>query len=230
MDFLGYMNFTCTLKSMEFSYFTEFKGKEESSSDDDPDPADEWVKTSYIYDITMPYYEVLTEETDGVTKAYDYGIERISAITSDFWYTSRRLTCTMAEAAWRRRSPTTYRGTPYKRRSHQFSTSARVTRLLVKCWDTRRRAMATTASINDAATGMVNLRTRQYEPAMMRFGQKDIRRGNVWISISLNRYPFAANNSVMFEDPSGEFILTAILIGAVSRSTYWWNGGRCFKL
>jgi len=34
----------------------------------------------------MPYYEVLTEETDGVTKAYDYGIERISAITSDFWY------------------------------------------------------------------------------------------------------------------------------------------------
>ena len=56
-------------------------GKEEpSSEDDDPGPADEWVKTSYIYDITMPYYEVLTEETNGVTTAYDYGIERVSAI------------------------------------------------------------------------------------------------------------------------------------------------------
>jgi len=29
--------------------------------------------------VTAPYYEVLSETTDGVTTAYDYGVERISA-------------------------------------------------------------------------------------------------------------------------------------------------------
>ncbi|MDR3050285.1 MAG: RHS repeat-associated core domain-containing protein [Oscillospiraceae bacterium] len=40
----------------------------------------------------------------------------------------------------------------------------------------------------DAATGMQNLRARQYEPAMMRFTQQDVVRGNVATPLSLNRF------------------------------------------
>ena len=53
--------------------------------DDDPDPydnagsSDVWSTTTYVYDVTAPYYEVLTETADDVTTAYDYGVERISA-------------------------------------------------------------------------------------------------------------------------------------------------------
>jgi hypothetical protein len=32
--------------------------------------ADEWVKTSYIYDVTMPYGQLLTESTGSETASY----------------------------------------------------------------------------------------------------------------------------------------------------------------
>ena len=53
-------------------------GKEES---DDPD-GDESHTTRYTYDLTQPYYEVLTETTDGATTSYTYGLERLAAYTS----------------------------------------------------------------------------------------------------------------------------------------------------
>ena len=62
----------------------------------------------------------------------------------------------------------------------------------------------------DAATGMLHLRARQYEPAMMRFNQKDLLRGNTMEPLSLNRYAFVLNNPIMFADPSGE---VAVLVG-----------------
>lgn len=55
----------------------------------------------------------------------------------------------------------------------------------------------------DAATGMLNLRARQYEPAMNRFSQKDIVRGQVTSPLSLNRYAYCANSGLTFADPSG---------------------------
>ena len=57
------------------------KKEEPSADDDDPDPA-EWVKTSYTYDVTASYYEVLTETTNKVTTTYDYGVERLSSYSS----------------------------------------------------------------------------------------------------------------------------------------------------
>jgi RHS repeat-associated protein len=55
----------------------------------------------------------------------------------------------------------------------------------------------------DAATGMQNLRARQYEAGMGRFGQKDALRGNIILPISQNRYAYALNIPTMFVDPSG---------------------------
>jgi len=55
----------------------------------------------------------------------------------------------------------------------------------------------------DAATGMQNLRARQYEPAMNRFSQKDKLQGNASTPLSLNRYTYVQNNPVRYADPSG---------------------------
>jgi len=43
---------------------------------------DEWVKTSYIYDITLPYGQLLAETTEKGTTSYVYGLERICALNS----------------------------------------------------------------------------------------------------------------------------------------------------
>ena len=55
----------------------------------------------------------------------------------------------------------------------------------------------------DSATGMVNLRARWYEPAMMRFNQRDIWRGNGEMPISQNRYLYCVNDPIGYYDRSG---------------------------
>ena len=66
------------------------------------------------------------------------------------------------------------------------------------------------AEAYDAATGMLNLCARQYEPAMNRFSQKDIIRGQAVSPLSLNRYMYCVNSPVMHTDPSGESVLDSI--------------------
>ena len=61
----------------------------------------------------------------------------------------------------------------------------------------------------NAATGMVYLRARFYEPAMNRFSQKDIVRGSITAPNSLNRYTYVQNDPVNFIDPSGQSLKSA---------------------
>ena len=68
----------------------------------------------------------------------------------------------------------------------------------------------------DAATGMLNLRARQYEPAQARFCQYDPLRGSVFAPQSLNRYLYCWNDPVDIIDPSGKLgILGILAIGAL---------------
>ena len=48
----------------------------------------------------------------------------------------------------------------------------------------------------------------------MRFSQRDIIRGFILIPSTQNRYAYCLNNPILFTDPSGEFVLAALLIGA----------------
>ena len=59
------------------------------------------------------------------------------------------------------------------------------------------------AEYYDAATGMQNLRARQYEPAMGRFSQKDILRGSAVTPLSLNRYVYVLNSPIYYRDSDG---------------------------
>ena len=50
---------------------------------------------------------------------------------------------------------------------------------------------------------MLNLRARQYEPAVMRFGQRDIWHGKVEMPTSQNRYLYCVNDPIGYYDRSG---------------------------
>ncbi len=73
------------------------------------------------------------------------------------------------------------------------------------------------AEAYDAATGMLNLRARQYEPALGRFSQKDIVRGQVRSPLSLNRYIYCINNPINLIDPNGKAPnFSAIAMGGIT--------------
>ena len=57
------------------------------------------------------------------------------------------------------------------------------------------------AEAYDAATGMLNLRARQYEPALGRFSQKGHCARAGALSLSLNRYIYCINNPINLIDP-----------------------------
>ena len=62
------------------------------------------------------------------------------------------------------------------------------------------------AEAYDAATGMINLRARQYEPIVTRFVQKDIYHGILYLPDTINSYLYCLDSPVIFVDPSGAII------------------------
>ncbi|GHU83103.1 hypothetical protein FACS1894196_2460 [Clostridia bacterium] len=165
----------------------------------------EWVKTVYIQDITLGYGEVLEEvHNDGSRTAYTYGLERISAVTTGIG--------TLPNAAnntANRTLKTAYvydgRGSVAQTISDIGTTSLRYTPFgeQIGNGSTKVSGYTYNGEAYDAATGMLNLRARQYEPAMNRFNQKDLLKGNVWEPLSLNRYAYVLNNPITYADPSG---------------------------
>jgi len=155
--------------------------------------ADEWVTTSYAYDVTMPYGQLLTETTGNVSTAYTYGLERISAqsgtLKTQYVYDGRY---SVAQSVVDGAVASSYTYTPFG-----------------EMLGGKETGFGFNAEWYDAATGMQNLRARQYEPAMNRFSQKDIVRGSMRDPLSLNRYTFVRNDPVRYADPSGLALVTA---------------------
>ena len=181
----------------------------DGGSDDDPDPyanagsSDAWSTTTYVYDVTAPYYEVLSETTDCVTTAYDYGVERISAYTkqslstqkTDYVYDGRGSVAQILtyNSSWytlggalAQKTVECYSYTPFGEMLSGESTGFRFN-----------------GEYYDSATGMVNLRARQYEPAIVRFGQRDVWSGKVETPTTQNRYLYCVNDPIGYYDRSG---------------------------
>ena len=183
----------------------------------------EWATTEYLYDLTQEYYQVISEtrtETNGhtATTAYAYGLERIAAYTADgktsYVYDGRGsvVQTVTAPVAGEKVS------------SALPDVAVKVQSFLYTAFGEQMGAQKVSgfsynAEAYDAATGMINLRARQYEPTIGRFNQKDVVRGNAGQPISLNRYLYCQNDGIDYIDPTGQSILGALIGTKVIKGT-----------
>ncbi len=171
----------------------------------------ESITTRYTYDILQTYTNVLTKTVNGETTAYEYGLERIAAYTgtdaeqikTQYIYDVRGSVIETVTAKAQRdlseatAAPTvTVQGYAYTPYGEQIGTKI--------------NGSTYNGEYYDAAAGMLNLRARQYEPAQMRFSQPDIVRGYAVNPQSVNRYAYCVNNPMMYADPSGASLITAV--------------------
>ena len=181
----------------------------------------DWATTEYLYDLTQEYYQVISETTTSSggassTTAYAYGLERIAAFTSDsrtsYVYDGRgsvaqAITASVTGEAVSSALP------DVSVQVQSFSYTA----FGEQMGNVKVSGFSYNAEAYDAATGMLNLRARQYEPALGRFSQKDIVRGQVRSPLSLNRYIYCINNPINLIDPNGKAPnFSAIAMGGIT--------------
>ena len=192
------------------------------AQDDAADVPEElaWATTDYLYDITQEYYQVISEtrtETNGhtATTAYAYGLERIAAYTADgktsYVYDGRG---SVAQAV-------TAPVAGEKVSSALPDVAVKVQSFSYTAFGEQMGAQkvsgfAYNAEAYDAATGMINLRARQYEPTIGRFEQRDIMRGSKYVPMSLQPYLYTKNNAIMYYDPSGMEEVTILSITRIA--------------
>ena len=166
----------------------------------------EWATTEYLYDVTQEYYQVIREtraDNSGSTAtAYAYGLERVAAYTEDskttYVYDGRgsvaqTITAPVAGEAVSSALP---------------DISVKVQSFTYTAYGEQMGAVKSSgftynAEHYDAATGMLNLRARQFEPALSRFSQKDIVNGLTTLPLSISRYLYCINCPTIYNDPSG---------------------------
>ena len=167
----------------------------------------EWATTEYLYDLTQEYYQVISETTTSAsgtsaTTAYAYGLERIAAYNENgvtrYVYDGRgsvvqTISAPVAGAAVSSALP----DISVKVQSFAYTAFGE------QMGGVKVSGFTYNAEAYDAATGMLNLRARQYEPALNRFSQKDIYPPNLLITYSFNAYLFTFNSPVSFVDADG---------------------------
>ncbi|WP_306350867.1 RHS repeat-associated core domain-containing protein [Flavobacterium sp. '19STA2R22 D10 B1'] len=71
------------------------------------------------------------------------------------------------------------------------------------------------------SVGLIHMNGRLYDPKLHRFLQPDNYVQDPSNTQNYNRYSYAYNNPFKYSDPSGEFLLTAVLVGAaIAATTY----------
>ena len=160
----------------------------------------EWATTEYLYDLTQEYYQVISEtstsKNGSTTTAYAYGLERIAAYTASsktsYVYDGRgavaqAVTAPIAGEAVSSALPDI--GVQVQSFSYTAFGEQMGTRKV--------SGFAYNAEAYDAATGMINLRARQYEPTIGRFEQKDPGKK------SSNEMLYCDNSPIRFADFDG---------------------------
>ena len=180
----------------------------QTNADEADMPAElEWATTEYLYDLTQEYYQVISETTTSAsgtsaTTAYAYGLERIASYSTDskveYVYDGRgsvvqTISAPVAGAAVSSALP------DISVKVQSFAYTAFGEQMGVQ----KVSGFTYNAEAYDAATGMLNLRARLYEPTLGGFSQKDSIRGNAFTPLLLNQYIFALNSPLAYCDPDG---------------------------
>ena len=155
--------------------------------------------TNLTWDILMGEGVVISAETNGVETYYTYGLERISAQTgktrTEYVYDGRGSVA--AEVSY---------NNAWYTLGGILSSKEAISKSYTPFGEQIGEAISGfgyNGEYYSAATGMVYLRARFYEPEMNRFSQKDVVRGSIVQPGSLNRYSYVQNDPVNFIDPSG---------------------------
>ena len=168
--------------------------------------------TRYIYDLTCVYPQLASETTDGETTDYIYGLnshlyaENQNGEREIWLYDGRG---SIIKSLYGENTGS-YSYTPYGSLTDESMAGQ------------ERLAKGTFLGYNGedyhTTSGMVYLRARYYEPAMMRFSQKDSAPAEQYGPLSLNRYLYVEDDPVNYHDPDGEFL----------KRTYGGGSGRNF--
>ena len=180
----------------------------QTNADEADVPAElEWATTEYLYDLTQEYYQVISETTTyangtSATTAYAYGLDRIAAYNENgvtrYVYDGRGSVAQTVNAPVA--GEAVFSALPDVGVQVQtFSYTA----FGEQMGGVKVSGFTYNAEAYDAATGMLNLRARQFEPALGRFSLKDSIKGNAFTPLSLNRYSYGINCPIIHTDPSG---------------------------
>ena len=163
------------------------------------------LTTTLTWDILYGDGVVISAAQNGQTTNYTYGLERISAISgstrTEYVYDGRG--SVVAEVSYNnawytfggglaRKNVTSKSYTPFGEQIGEATSG-----------------FGYNGEYYNAATGMIYLRARFYEPEMNRFGQKDLLRGSAFAPQSLNRYLYVQNDPINFVDSNGRGLKSA---------------------
>ena len=191
-----------------------------ASNPDEVEEGFEWATTEYLYDITQQYYQVIqesvTSKNGSTTTAYDYGRERIAAHNSETNTKTSYVYDGRGSVVQAITVPTPGEGITSSLPSIQ---SFSYTAFGEQMGNVKASGFSYNAENFDAATGMLNLRARLYEPAMNRFNQQDRLRGSLTNPLSMNRYTYVLNSPIQYVDATGMSPTSAINIPSSARAS-----------
>ncbi len=157
------------------------------------------LTTTLTWDILYGDGVVISADQNGKSTNYTYGLERISAISgstrTEYVYDGRGSVAAEVSYnnAWytfggglARKNVTAKSYTPF---GEQIGEAA--------------SGFGYNGEYYNAATGMIYLRARFYEPEMNRFSQKDTLRGSIADPVGLNRYLYCQSDPVNYADYNG---------------------------
>ena len=157
------------------------------------------LTTTLTWDILYGDGVVISAAQNGKSTSFTYGLERISAITgktrTEYVYDGRGSVAAEVSYndAWytfggglARKNVTAKSYTPFGEQIGEATSG-----------------FGYNGEYYNAATGMIYLRARFYEPEMNRFSQKDTLRGSIADPVSLNRYLYCQSDPVNFADYNG---------------------------
>ena len=163
------------------------------------------LTTTLTWDILYGDGVVISADQNGQTTNYTYGLERISAKTgstrTEYVYDGRGSVA--AEVSYNNAWYTF--GGGLARKNVVSKSYSPFGELLTE----QTSGFGYNGEYYNAATGMIYLRARFYEPEMNRFGQKDLLRGSAFAPQSLNRYLYVQNDPINFVDSNGRDLKSA---------------------